>query len=231
MLAALTKADPEPEPNELAVFTLVLWSLCALVASLGFWLHYRRPHAPTREVPILAQQLQVELTPENLLPPDLPAPLVEVSSPAPPPEAFIPPAAPPPLAVAQPTPAIAFPVPVQAPPTVTETKAAGYTPVVTNVPASKFGAPSPQRLVFGEGEGKQPPPEYPRNALRQGQEGTVLVRIQVAEDGSVRSAEIASASPWPLLNDAALKVVRERWRFRSGRPHIYDVPIRFQLTK
>ena len=173
------------------------------------------------------------MTPENLPPPELPAPTVELSSPPPPPEAFTPPAAPPPLALAQPSPAVAFPVPVKATATVTETKLARYTPpVVTNAPVVKpVEAPQPQRLVFGEGEGKQPAPEYPRLALRQGQEGIVVARIQVGEDGSVLAVKLASPSPWPLLNDAALKVVRQRWHFRAGPPRIYDAPIRFEITK
>jgi len=177
--------------------------------------------------------MQVELTPEALPPPELPAPAVELSSPPPPPEAFTPLAAPPPLAVAQPSPAIAFPVHVKAPATVTETKLARYTPpVVTNTPVVKpTEAPQPQRLVFGEGDGKQPAPEYPRTALRQGHEGNVVVRIHVGEDGSVLAAQLVSPSPWPLLNDAALKVVRQRWHFRAGPPRTYDAPIRFEITK
>ena len=88
-----------------------------------------------------------------------------------------------------------------------------------------------QLLIYGQGEGKQPAPEYPLRAIREGQEGTVVVRLAVTESGSVTSAEAFTPSPWPLLNEAAVRVVRDRWHFRSGPPRLYDVAIRFQLSK
>jgi protein TonB len=86
-------------------------------------------------------------------------------------------------------------------------------------------------LTFGEGEGKQPAPDYPRQAMRLGQEGTVLVRLAVDAGGRVVDAQTAIPSPWPLLNQAALRAVRERWRFREGPKRSYEVVIRFELAK
>jgi hypothetical protein len=34
-----------------------------------------------------------------------------------------------------------------------------------------------------------------------------------------------------LLNRAALRVVRERWRFSPGAIRVYEVSIRFELKK
>jgi protein TonB len=101
------------------------------------------------------------------------------------------------------------------------------TPAVVEAPAPL----TPQPLTFGQGDGKQPAPDYPRESLRQGQEGTVTVRMTVGEDGRVLAAEDSSPSPWPLLNNAAVRVVKSRWRFAPGPVRAYEVAIRFQLNK
>jgi TonB family protein len=67
--------------------------------------------------------------------------------------------------------------------------------------------------------------------VREGQEGTVTVRFSVGESGRVLTAEALKPSPWPLLDNAAVRVVRERWRFRAGEVRLYEVAIRFELTK
>jgi periplasmic protein TonB len=92
-------------------------------------------------------------------------------------------------------------------------------------------APPVQTIVYGQGEGRQPAPDYPQRAIREGQEGTAVVRFTVEENGRVSAAELISPSPWALLNGAALRVVRERWRFRPGVLRLYQVSIRFELTK
>lgn len=88
-----------------------------------------------------------------------------------------------------------------------------------------------QALTYGLGEGRQPAPEYPPAAQRSGQEGTVLVRFSVGLDGNVTEAQTAAPSPWPALNEAALRAVRERWRFPRGPLRQYEVAIRFELKK
>lgn len=89
----------------------------------------------------------------------------------------------------------------------------------------------PTLLTLGQGEGRQPAPEYPRQAARQRQQGTVVVQFTVGEDGRVQVAEAVTPSPWPLLNAAAVRTVRERWRFRAGPARLYQVAIRFELTQ
>jgi TonB family protein len=59
----------------------------------------------------------------------------------------------------------------------------------------------------------------------------VRVGFTVAEDGRVPAAEVVAASPWPLLNEAARRTVRERWRFAPGTARRYEVTIRFELQK
>lgn len=46
---------------------------------------------------------------------------------------------------------------------------------------------------------------YPAVARRQGQQGTVTLRITVDDKGSIVSTEIAASSGWPLLDAAAIE--------------------------
>jgi protein TonB len=131
--------------------------------------------------------------------------------------------------VAEPSPAIAFALPVQAPATVADHKQAA--PVVVETRVEPTPVPQVQTLTHGYGEGKQPAPIYPARAMREGQEGTVRVRFSVGENGRVMSVEASAPSPWELLNHEAMRVVRERWRFRPGPIRLYEVPIRFVLQK
>lgn len=227
---AAVGSESRAEPSPWQAATLVLWLGCLAVGGLGLALRYPQPKAPTKvSAPTVAELLRVELTPD-------PVARVEV---APTPAAKPPPLlepirqlpAPTLTAVAMPSPAVAFALPIEGPNrTVGADEAAHRQP---DVPATSATALQPpvQALTFGEGEGKQPKPQYPSRARLAGQEGTVVVRFSVAEDGSVVEAQLASPSPWPLLNGAALKVVRERWRFEPGRVRLFEVGIRFELGK
>lgn len=211
--------------------TLVLWLGCLTIGAVGFAVSYARPRPPAKETPpIQARMLNVELTDEPMTEPEIVAPSPD--SPEPPPllEPMIRPEAPPLLAVAEPLPAIAFALPAEGPVRIVEAKQAAHT--IQAAPIAKPPAPVPpvHAITYGEGEGKQPAPEYPRQAAREGQEGIVRMRFSVGEHGRVIAAEAVSPSPWPLLNEAALRAVRERWRFRSGPLRIFDVSIRFELT-
>jgi TonB family protein len=95
--------------------------------------------------------------------------------------------------------------------------------------ASSTGTPTVQNLTMGQGEGRQPAPAYPRDALSHRQEGTVYIQLLVGTEGQVLSAEVWQASPWPMLNDAALRTVRGSWHFSPGPVRLYRVPIRFRI--
>jgi len=216
----------------ISIFTLVLWIGCLTIGVVGFVLPYLRPQASAKTPPpVTAELLNVELTSEPLPPVNLAPPPPNLVQPPPLSQPTIVPPAPPTMSVAAPSPHIAFAVPVQAPARVVPVKEASYRTVETPAVAEPALAPAPQPLTFGQGEGKQPAPEYPRQALREGQEGVVAVRMMVREDGRVLAAETSSPSPWPLLNDAAVRVVKSRWRFAPGPARAYEVAIRFQLNK
>src|SRR5690349_13253513 len=218
---------PNPSNSDmLPVATLVAWLVCLVVGGLGFALPYTRPLAPKAEPPVTqAELIEVALTSEPL-PPVEPQPRAAMTPP--PLESLSAPAAVTRMtAVAEPIAEVAFALPVEGPVPVVPAAQASYSrSVQTNQAAA---APAVQSLTYGVGEGRQPAPRYPLEARRSGQEGRVAVRFFVAENGHVTTAEAAKPSPWPLLNEEAVRTVRQRWKFRSGPVRVYEVTIRFEL--
>jgi protein TonB len=76
--------------------------------------------------------------------------------------------------------------------------------------------------------GRMPPPNYPADARRKGQSGTVLVEFMVGTDGRVISAYPRNPSPWPVLDNEAVRTVRG-WKFLPGPVMRLQRPIVFQL--
>lgn len=190
---------------------------------------YDRPRPPaSASPPVQAEILHVELT-SDPLPPDSAAPTVTASGPPPLAAAPTPASAPPMMTVAEPSPAVAFALSVAAPAKMAPVAEAGYARVEGVAPHTAASGPAVEALTFGQGDGRQPAPEYPRQARQSGQQGAVGVRFSVGPDGRVLEAEAVEPSPWPLLNAAAVRAVRERWRFRPGSLRLYLVSIRFQL--
>ncbi len=72
-------------------------------------------------------------------------------------------------------------------------------------------------------------PNYPSSARRQGQEGRVIVQFTVDERGYVVDAKVISGSPYPALNEEALRTVR-RFRAKPGVRATTSQPIIFQLN-
>lgn len=240
------------------VITLVLWAGCLLVGTLGFVLPYSRPRPPAPPTPVLqAELIKVELTTRPAPPPAAVQP--PPPDPAQPPPLFTPatpPQAPQLVAVAAPSPAVAFALPIEAPSRIIEIKQAAFVrpapqpttvvakpappttgsgqPSTNSGPATSTGtvaAPAVESLTFGHGDGDQPAPDYPLAARRAGQEGTVVVRFSVGTDGRILAAEPSSPSPWGALNREAVRVIRDQWRFKPGPVRLHEVAIRFQLTK
>lgn len=78
-----------------------------------------------------------------------------------------------------------------------------------------------------------PPPRYPVEALRNGESGTVILRVDVSADGVPTQVEVARSSRSRSLDRAASEAVR-RWTFRpaqrNGQPVAgsVQVPVAFQ---
>jgi protein TonB len=82
-----------------------------------------------------------------------------------------------------------------------------------------------------------PAPAYPRDALREGIQGTVMLQVLVDIDGRPLDVQIQHSSGNRLLDNAARRQVLERWMFRpamkDGRAvqAIGLVPIAFNLDR
>jgi protein TonB len=76
--------------------------------------------------------------------------------------------------------------------------------------------------------------QYPERALRERREGVAHIKVEVAENGRVRRAELACSSGHADLDKSALDAAR-RWRFKPALRHgspvaaWVEVPVRFVL--
>ena len=79
------------------------------------------------------------------------------------------------------------------------------------------------------------PPVYPESARRRGQQGRVILQVNVSPEGRPVTVSVEQSSGVPSLDAAALTAV-ERWRFvpatQAGVPvaATADVPILFRLV-
>jgi len=79
-----------------------------------------------------------------------------------------------------------------------------------------------------------PAPRYPLASRRLGEQGTVILRVEVSEDGNVERLDVGTSSGSERLDRAALATVAN-WRFepaRRGRMAVasaVEVPIIFRL--
>lgn len=228
--------------------TLAVWLAVSGIGWLGGMMRYPQATIPPRPPPPVAvQDLKVELAGDMSPPAGPVSPEADASDAAAPPPPEAPPVAPPPAMAAEdlappplmdlavPSPEIAFAVPVQEPQREPD-PAPPNTPPAAVAPGSQVSRPGggtagapPRLLTMGQGEGRQPRPLYPREAERAGQEGRVTVRMTVGENGRVVSAEAFEPCPYPILNEAAVKTVRDRWRFSPGAVRVYQVAIVFRL--
>lgn len=78
------------------------------------------------------------------------------------------------------------------------------------------------------------PPLYPSEAARRGEQGAVILSVQVTPDGRAGSVGIASSSGYVALDRAAQQAVA-RWHFRpeldeTGAPVSSRMPIRINFV-
>jgi len=85
-------------------------------------------------------------------------------------------------------------------------------------------------------DGQSPPPVYPPAALRRGETGTAIVRIQVDAEGLPGGVALIQRSGSRDLDRAAMEAVR-KWRFQpaieDGEPIAgsVDIPVEFNLQR
>lgn len=189
-LAVLVGVRPEfPEASEAPpALTVVLAPLAEVVATAPRPVTPPRRDAPPRVAPPIAKP-PVTSPPEPELKPDFK--LVE------PAQSVLPPA-PAPAAEATPAPATQPASPALTAPTATAT--------VARVAEAEFRAAYLQNT----------PPRYPASARRNGEQGTVHLRVLVTTDGRAKDVQIERSSGSKALDRAALEAVRG-WRFIPAR--------------
>ena len=221
---------PGREPSMVSVVTLVFWMACLAVGAAGLWLKYPMPQEPAPSTPPLeVRMLDVELRSEEKMVEAAPdSDVAELPNDLNEPPSLLP------LTEAPTVPEMAIPTTnaTAAPVAKESVRVRSSEPIARPTfqrPVAE-AQPQPKRLVFGEGEGIQPAPEYPTRAVLEHQEGSVTIRLDVGADGWVSWAEAIEPSRWPLLNASALRAVRDRWRFSPGPNRAYQVVIRFKLA-
>lgn len=113
-------------------------------------------------------------------------------------------------------------------------------PAVSSAPAAIPAAPpvpaQPKTITSGVQYLQPPQPDYPAQSKRLGEEGRVVLRALINQQGMVERVELQKSSGFPRLDDAAREAV-QRARFR---PHLEDgkpvtvfaiVPISFRLDQ
>jgi len=124
---------------------------------------------------------------------------------------------------APPTEPLPLPIEESAQPTAAETATA----------VSVALAPGDQPVPLS---GQNPPPVYPPAALRSGESGTVLVRVEVDANGTPAGVALVQRSGSRELDRAAMEAVR-KWRFqpaqRDGQavPASLVIPIDFRADR
>jgi protein TonB len=213
-------------------FAIDLSRILALSAAIGLHLlamlllliplsHVAPPQAPAKAQPVWQQPIVVPITP----PP--PQPTVQPQK-RPITQPRVPTAAPVPTPV-QAALADASPMPVQD--AIADPAAVAAEPSVPPTPVSMPVAGMQLQYL------RAPAPPYPRDALRDGLQGSVLLRVLVGVDGQPLEVSIARSSGHRILDQAAREQVLKRWKFHAalqqGMPvQAYGlVPVNFSLGR
>ncbi len=208
--------------------TTLAWALLASIALHVFVLSLLRLESP-RHDPALALPLVVHLHPMDEVPRPLPAPTPKI--PAQPQRAA-------PQQTAADMPQLVATTPdtasVQVAP---EPAAPAPAPAPTAQPTSVAREDAPQ-VTPPEFAAylRNTKPRYPASARRNGESGTVVLKVLVTREGLAGRVELASSSGYYALDQSALETVK-RWRFmpaqRGGDPveSWVRVPIEFRLEE
>ena len=78
--------------------------------------------------------------------------------------------------------------------------------------------------------GERPQPPYPKIALEQGEQGSVMLRMTVDDAGLIKTIEVAQSSGFPVLDHSALEFVKRHWTVPPGKgSRIYEATINYKL--
>jgi protein TonB len=129
-----------------------------------------------------------------------------------------------PTVVAANTPNVAFAVPVEGPVVLAPVSRAPPPPLVTKAPPAQ-----PRTFVPGKGEGGTFPwpTSYPREAMEQRLQGTVMLYVVVDTNGMPTQVDIKDSSRHSVLDRFAQQWVKSHWRWLPGETRYYYVPFQF----
>ena len=191
-------------------------------------------------VPVMAIS-QAEPPPPPPKPPEPPNPL-EPPKPVPltPPPKTVQPVLTPAPPVASPEPPAVLSAPTAAPTAPAVPAAAPASPpppAPTPPPAAPAPPPPPAKVELPSSKADylhNPPPDYPRMSKRLGEQGRVVVKVLIGEDGRAQKVELLTTSGFERLDKSAMEAAM-RWRYVPGKrggvaeAMWYQVPIQFTL--
>ena len=191
-------------------------------------------------VPVMAIS-QAEPPPPPPKPPEPPNP-VEPPKPVPltPPPKTVQPVLTPAPPVASPEPPAVLSAPTAAPTAPAVPAAAPASPpppAPTPPPAAPAPPPPPAKVELPSSKADylhNPPPDYPRMSKRLGEQGRVVVKVLIGEDGRAQKVELLTTSGFERLDKSAMEAAM-RWRYVPGKrggvaeAMWYQVPIQFTL--
>lgn len=192
-------------PSLARAFGLLMVLIMHAIALYGLWQH--------RLIPTPAEAATLFV---NFIAPPPPEKRVELKPPPPKPKPI---EKPPPRQIVAETPVVA-PTDYVAPPPPSKPAPVIEAPVALPAPPKPMGPVS----LGGELSVACPertPPRYPPASRRMGEEGTVVLRVELDEHGIVDAARVYGGSGHARLDEAAIAAVRT-WRctpaHREGRP-------------
>lgn len=203
--------------NLVGIAVAVLLHVVAVIALVNY-----EPvrFAMTNAVPLMVSLITPPVEKPQVLPKPMPVkPKVEKIKPVEPPPVLTTVAEAPDQQTAPPPPPVPVPVEIVAPPA----------PPAPPAPLPRVTPPN-----FNADYLKNPPPDYPTSARRQGQQGQVILRVLVNSSGTADQVEISKSSGVRVLDVAALEAVKQ-WRFipaRQGDQAVaawVRVPLTFKL--
>lgn len=132
---------------------------------------------------------------------------------------------------------VAQPVVTEAPPTPAApvVVAKELEVVETPPPPKSIAEPVVEPPRFGAAYLHNPAPDYPQMARRLGQQGRVLLKVLVAENGTAETVVLATSSGFEKLDQAAIEAVK-KWSFIPAKRNneaisaYVLVPVKFSLN-
>ena len=126
---------------------------------------------------------------------------------------------------------VAFAVPVEGPVVVAGSARFAQPPQASR--PSRPAASGPAAFIPGGSvAGAFPWPtarDYPKEALSQHAQGTVLVYVMVDAAGSPVRVEVKDTSGYYMLDQAAVRWIKNKWRWLPGETREYYCPFEWQL--